>query len=101
MSNNETGLKAVDPEKQIVEVHDDVDASSVPQRKSFFEDFAPWSGIVYPTRASVASLLVRPFLACLTPVCLWAGLIYGVAITWLVLIATSVAQLFSASRELF
>ncbi|KAH8112106.1 MFS general substrate transporter [Phellopilus nigrolimitatus] len=76
------------------------DARSVPRKKGYVEQLAVYNG-VYPTKASVATLLLRPFLACLTPVCLWASLLYGVAITWLVLIATSVAQLFSAALSPF
>ncbi|KAI5118632.1 hypothetical protein M0805_006999 [Coniferiporia weirii] len=71
------------------------EAVSVPRKKSYLQELSIYNG-VYPTKASVATLFIRPFLACLTPVCLWAGLLYGVAITWLVLIATGVAQLFSA-----
>ncbi|KAL5498209.1 hypothetical protein ACEPAH_2339 [Sanghuangporus vaninii] len=83
----------VDSEKRVEEARED--AISVPSKKTYLEELSIYNGI-YPTKASVPALLIRPFIACLTPVCLWAGLIYGVAITWLVLIATSVAQLFSA-----
>ena len=65
---------------------------------SYWQELRVYNGI-YPSRASFLTLLIRPFVACLTPVCLWASLLYGVAITWLVLIATSVAQIFSAPRE--
>ena len=73
--------------------------STVPRPKSYSEELRVYNG-VYPNKVSFVALLIRPFIACLTPVCLWAGLLYGVAITWLVLIATSVAQIFSAPREL-
>ena len=72
--------------------------SDIPRMKSFWQDLKVYNG-VYPSSASFMTLLVRPFVACVTPVCLWAGLIYGVAITWVVLIATSVSQIFSAPRE--
>lgn len=84
-------------EKSHVEVHEE--PLPVPRKKTYLEELSIYNGI-YPTNVSVWSLLARPFLACLTPVCLWAGLLYGVAITWLVLIATGVAQLFSAARKL-
>lgn len=71
--------------------------SSVRPPKSYLQELRVWNGF-YKTKSTFASLLLRPFLACLTPVCLWASLLYGVAITWLVLIATSVAQIFSAPR---
>ncbi|THG97134.1 hypothetical protein EW145_g7668, partial [Phellinidium pouzarii] len=70
--------------------------ASIPRRKSYLRSLAVYNG-VYPTKASVPTLLLRPLLSLLTPVCLWASLLYGVAITWLVLISTSVAQLFSAA----
>lgn len=72
---------------------------TLPPKKSYLAELAVWNG-VYQTRATTMELLLRPFIACLTPVCLWAALLYGVAITWLVLIATGVAQLFSASRKI-
>ena len=84
-----------DSEKHSIEQREQGLASYHPQRKTFLEEMKIYNG-VYPTKASVLALLTRPFIACLTPVCLWAGLVYGVAITWLVLIATSVSQLFSA-----
>jgi len=70
-------------------------SNSIPPTKTYWEELKVYNG-VYPTKASVWQLLMRPFVACATPVCLWASLLYGVAITWLVLIATSVAQIFSA-----
>ncbi|KAL5525242.1 hypothetical protein ACEPAF_9111 [Sanghuangporus sanghuang] len=92
-SMDKGSTEKVDSEKRVEEARED--AISVPHKKTYLEELSVYNG-VYPTKASVPALLVRPFIACLTPVCLWAGLIYGVAITWLVLIATSVAQLFSA-----
>lgn len=84
-----------DEKKIEIEVREDT--SSIPRKKSYLEELSIYNGI-HPTNASVLTLLVKPFLACLTPVCLWAGLLYGVAITWLVLIATGIAQVFSAPR---
>ena len=71
---------------------------SPPKRQTYWQSLAPYSGI-RPTSASWFTLFSRPYIASITPVCLWAGIIYGVAITWLVLIATGVAQIFSAPRE--
>lgn len=68
------------------------------KKRTYFEELKVFRGI-FPTKVSFWNLLLRPFIACVTPICLWAGLLYGVAITWLVLIATSVAQIFSAPRE--
>ncbi|KAL5478934.1 hypothetical protein ACEPAI_2221 [Sanghuangporus weigelae] len=99
LSRTQTGsmekgsTEKVGSEKRVEEAREDV--ISVPRKKTYLEELSVYNG-VYPTKASVPALLVRPFISCLTPVSLWADLIYGVAITWLVLIATSVAQLFSA-----
>lgn len=79
------------------EIEAQEDQPIVPRKKTYLQELKVYNGI-RPTRASVGQLLIRPFIACLTPVCLWAGLVYGVAITWLVLLATSVSQLFSAPR---
>ncbi|KDQ63300.1 hypothetical protein JAAARDRAFT_202771 [Jaapia argillacea MUCL 33604] len=65
------------------------------RRKTYSQDLAIWNGI-YPTQASFLKLLWRPIESIASPIVLWAGLIYGVAITWLVLLATSVSQIFSA-----
>ena len=83
-------------EKTEIEAREDQPLT--PRKKSYLEELRVYNGI-RPTRASVITLLIRPFIVCLTPVCLWAGLVYGIAITWLVLIATSVSQLFTAARE--
>lgn len=88
--------KASDDAKVDIEARED--AESIPPKKTYSQELAVYSGI-RKTNASVFTLFMRPFVACLTPVCLWAGLLYGVAITWLVLIATSVAQIFSAPRK--
>lgn len=72
---------------------------TVPRKRTYLEELSVYNGI-YSTKASIWRLLARPFVACLTPVCLWASLLYGVAISWLVLISTAVAQLFSAARKL-
>ena len=97
-SSKDGSTEKVDSDKQVEEAREE--ALSIPRKKTYIEELAVYNG-VFPTKASVPALLMRPFIACLTPVCLWAGLIYGVAITWLVLIATSVAQLFSAPRTFF
>ncbi len=70
----------------------------VPVKKTYKQELSFYNGI-YPSKASVLTLLARPFIACVTPVTLWAGLLFGIAFSWLGLIATSVAQIFSAPRR--
>ncbi|TFK56679.1 MFS general substrate transporter [Heliocybe sulcata] len=74
---------------------ENAETPATPIRKSYLQDLAIFSG-VYPTRVSFLALVWRPVESLATPIVLWAGLVYGVAITWLVLLATSVSQLFSA-----
>ena len=91
--------KSATSEKDDIEANENSSTATIPPRKkSYAQELKVYNG-VHPTKASVWNLLGRPFVACLTPVCLWAGLVYRVAITWLVLIATAVAQLFSAPRK--
>lgn len=95
--------KSGDEEKPEVDVKEEAKEEAspihIPRKKTYLEELVVFEGI-RTTRVSFLTLILRPFIACLTPVCLWAGLVYGVAITWLVLIATAVAQIFSAPRKL-
>lgn len=94
--------KSGDEEKPEVDVKEEAKEEAspipIPRKKTYLEELVVFEGI-RTTRVSFLTLILRPFIACLTPVCLWAGLVYGVAITWLVLIATAVAQIFSAPRK--
>lgn len=94
--------KSGDEEKHEVDVKEEAKEEAspipIPRKKTYLEELVVFEGI-RTTRVSFLTLILRPFIACLTPVCLWAGLVYGVAITWLVLIATAVAQIFSAPRK--
>lgn len=94
--------KSGDEEKPDVDTKEEVKEEAlphpIPRKKTYIEELVIFEGI-RPTRVSFLTLILRPFIACLTPVCLWAGLVYGVAITWLVLISTAVAQIFSAPRK--
>lgn len=95
--------KSGDEEKPEVDVKEEVKEEAspnpIPRKKTYLEELVVFEGI-RTTRVSFLTLILRPFIACLTPVCLWAGLVYGVAITWLVLIATAVAQIFSGPRKI-
>lgn len=84
-------------EKAKMEVQSD-SVPPAPVKKTYMQELSFYNGI-YPTKVSVLTLLARPFIACVTPVTLWAGLLFGIAISWLVVIATSVAQIFSAPRK--
>jgi len=74
-----------------------------PRRKSFFKGLAIFNHdvIAGADKSSFAYLLVRPFIACLTPVCFWASLLYGFGVTWLEVVAFTVSQIFEARPYFF
>ena len=71
---------------------------STRRRKSYRQELAIFNGI-YPTKASILTLASRPFIAWLTPVGLWASLLYGTAVSWPVVLAAAVAQIFATPRS--
>ncbi|KAJ7108064.1 MFS general substrate transporter [Mycena crocata] len=63
--------------------------------RGYLSSLRPWSG-VYKTRSNPLTLFMRPLLMFFTPIVFWAGLIYGLGITFLVLFAVSVSIIFSS-----
>jgi len=63
-------------------------------KKTFWQEAAIFSR-VWPTRSSFPMLVLQPFFVLLTPGLIYGGLVYGLAITWLVVLATSFAILFA------
>jgi len=103
-NNNTERSDSASGESKILDVFPDKEKGSARtvsyRKKPYLQNLKVYNG-VYPTKASFWKLLLRPFVACLTPVCLWACLLYGTAVSWLAMIATSVSQNFSAPREDF
>jgi hypothetical protein len=62
--------------------------SEIPAKKTFVQELAIFSGI-HPTRNSILMLLAQPFILLFSPGLIWAGIVYGLGITWIVLLATS------------
>ncbi|KLO08371.1 putative cycloheximide resistance protein [Schizopora paradoxa] len=80
-----------------------LESSSKHSLKAYLESLAIFNQdvIAGSDKSSFGYLLVRPFVACLTPVCFWASLLYGFGITWLTVLAICVAQIFSAEPYFF
>lgn len=64
----------------------------IPAKKTFWQDLAIFHGI-FPSKNSIPFLIAQPFLLLFTPGLLYGGIVYGLGITWLVLIATAFAVL--------
>jgi hypothetical protein len=68
--------------------------SVVEEKKTWAREMLPWDG--YYDEASFLRTLARPFLMLLSPVVVWATLLFGSCISWLVLISITLSQIFSA-----
>ncbi|KAJ7141221.1 MFS general substrate transporter [Mycena epipterygia] len=86
---------ASDGEKAQVETREIEEAQSMKPLRGYVSSLRVWNG-VYPTKSNALTLLFRPLLMFFTPIVFWAGLIYGLAITFLVLFAVSVSIIFSS-----
>ena len=67
---------------------------SLEPRRSYVRELTPWSG--YWDTVSFWRTLVRPFLLGLSPIVMWATLLFTICISWLVLISITLSQIFSA-----
>jgi hypothetical protein len=63
-------------------------------RKSYAKELLPWSG--YWDTVSFWRTLLRPFVMILSPIVVWATLLFTICISWLVLISITLSQIFSA-----
>lgn len=61
---------------------------------SFTRQLLPWSG--YWDHVSFWRTLIRPFFLILSPIVMWATLLFTICISWLVLISITLSQIFSA-----
>ncbi|KAK4701109.1 hypothetical protein P7C70_g5130, partial [Phenoliferia sp. Uapishka_3] len=62
--------------------------------RGFAAGLKPWSGI-YKTRSNPLTLFMRPLLMLFTPLVFWGGILYGMAITYLVVLAVSISVIFA------
>lgn len=72
----------------------------IPARMSYRQSLRIYTGR-YADSASAFRVIWTPFALLVSPTVLWAIMVYGTAITWLVFIATAVSQLFSAAPYSF
>jgi hypothetical protein len=63
-------------------------------RKSYMKELLPWAG--YWDHVSFWRTLLRPFFMIVSPIVLWATLLFTICISWLVLISITLSQIFSA-----
>jgi hypothetical protein len=63
-------------------------------RTSYTRGLLPWSG--YWDHVSFWRTMLRPFFMILSPIVMWATLLFTVCISWLVLISITLSQIFSA-----
>lgn len=63
-------------------------------RVSYMKELLPWSG--YWDQVSFWRTLLRPFFMILSPIVMWATLLFTICISWLVLISITLSQIFSA-----
>lgn len=63
-------------------------------RISYTKELAPWSG--YFDHVSFWRTFIRPFVLILSPIVMWATLLFTICISWLVLISITLSQIFSA-----
>ncbi|KAJ7067245.1 MFS general substrate transporter [Mycena amicta] len=91
----ESSSNGSEGEKARVETRELEQGGEVKPLKGYGASLRVYNGI-YPTKANVLSLLMRPLYMFFTPIVLWGGLIYGMGITYLVLFAVSVSILFGS-----
>jgi hypothetical protein len=97
--NIDTSDKTVDvgvSEKESIEqIEERPTANRTSEMKiSYTRELLPWSG--YWDHVSFWRTLLRPFVMILSPIVMWATLLFTVCISWLVLISITLSQIFSA-----
>jgi Na+-transporting methylmalonyl-CoA/oxaloacetate decarboxylase gamma subunit len=68
-------------------------AASEP-KQSYISELMPWNG--YWDKVSFWRTFIRPFFLILSPIVMWATLLFTICISWLVLISITLSQIFSA-----
>lgn len=97
--NIDTSDKTLDigkSEKENVENIDEQHAVSVSSgsKMSYTKELLPWAG--YWDHVSFWRTLLRPFFMIVSPIVMWATLLFTICISWLVLISITLSQIFSA-----
>ncbi|KAH5584975.1 hypothetical protein HBI24_090490 [Parastagonospora nodorum] len=97
--NIDTSDKTLDigkSEKENVENIEEQHAISVSSEPkwSYTKELLPWAG--YWDHVSFWRTLLRPFFMIVSPIVMWATLLFTICISWLVLISITLSQIFSA-----
>jgi ABC-type multidrug transport system fused ATPase/permease subunit len=80
--------------ESIQEQHTTSGSGTLDLKKSYARELLPWSG--YFDHVSFWRTLLRPFFMIVSPIVLWATLLFTICISWLVLISITLSQIFSA-----
>jgi hypothetical protein len=97
--NIDTSDKTVEldePEKQTavqIEKHQ-TSVGTSEAKQSYSKEILPWNG--YWDNVSFWRTLLRPFFMIVSPIVMWATLLFTICISWLVLISITLSQIFSA-----
>ncbi|CAN9158753.1 unnamed protein product [Alternaria alternata] len=99
--NIDTSSKTVETdtmekEKAIERIEDHAIQASVSSERAdpYVKTLMPWSG--YWDHVSFWRTFLRPFVVIMSPVVMWATLLFTICISWLVLISITLSQIFSA-----
>jgi hypothetical protein len=87
---------AAEKEKSVERVEDHAIQPSVSLEPEYpyVTTLMPWSG--YWDHVSFWRTLLRPFVVIISPVVMWATLLFTICVSWLVLISITLSQIFSA-----
>lgn len=77
-----------------IEKHATATSARSEPKMSYMKELMPWNG--YWDTVSFWRTLLRPFFMILSPIVVWATLLFTICISWLVLISITLSQIFSA-----
>jgi MFS family permease len=91
-SNIDSEKETHNPEKAAFETNESVPSTTIPAKKSYVSSLALFSGRY--TTAPLWKVFVRPFIMFGYPAIIWAWLLYGTVITWIVVFSVVNGVLF-------
>ncbi|KAH6695333.1 major facilitator superfamily domain-containing protein [Plectosphaerella plurivora] len=102
VSSEKKGDESIDADTKVTNADAALDAKSeigttevqIPQ-KSYLDSIKLWSKDAINPHVSYRKAFLRPFVLCTYPTVMWASLVYGMSLTWNVVLALTIAQLFA------
>jgi hypothetical protein len=96
IDTSEKTIEVDEPEKDTaVQIENRQTAAGTSEvQRSYSKEILPWNG--YWDHVSFWRTLLRPFVMILSPIVMWATLLFTICISWLVLISITLSQIFSA-----